>query len=168
MPRQLDFLVFPDDDHAEHHQQSFHQPDYFDQGGFSESLFTSCENGHGNLSNTPQWAQETLPIRPALPTTPLLPYQDFWGNGTNGLDLYDLPGLSNAGSDENASTASSPQQAMPDSHILDSLDSAPLPPSMILIEPQRAVMHGSLPQSSKGDFRCAYCSSVFTHRYLLK
>jgi len=85
----------------------------------------------------------------------------------NGLDLDDLPGLSNAGSDENVSTSSSPQQAAVDYHLLEDLDFDLLPSPMILMEPQRVVV-GEPSQPSKGKFHCAFCNSVFTHRYLLK
>ena len=85
----------------------------------------------------------------------------------NGLDLDDLPGLSNAGSDENASTSSSPQQAVVDKHLLEDLDFDLLPSPMILMEPQRDVAREPS-QPSKGKFHCAFCDSMFTHRYLLK
>ena len=85
----------------------------------------------------------------------------------NGLDLDDLPGLSNTGSDENVSTNSSPQQAAVDNHLLEDLDFDLLPSPMILMEPQQDVVC-ELSQPSKGKFHCAFCNSMFTHRYLLK
>ena len=85
----------------------------------------------------------------------------------NGLDLGDLPGLSNAGSDENVSTSSSPQQAVVDNTLLEDLDFDVLLSPMILMEPQQGVVCEPS-QPSKGKFHCAFCNSMFTHRYLLK
>jgi len=165
MTGQFEFSTFPENNLANCRQCS-HEPDFFNHGGLGDEFCASCDNEHGNAFNINSRAQEVLPIKPALPATPVLPCPDLWNTVMNGLDLDDLPGLSNTGSDENVSTSSSPQQAAVDNHLLEDLDFDLLPSPMILMEPQRDVVC-ELSQPSKGKFHCAFCNSMFTHRYLL-